>query len=52
MSQPGVVVSVSPLDIMDVDVTSLQSILILLGVSALFYTLAFIFLKVFVSKLA
>lgn len=49
---PGVAVPISPLDAMDVDVTRVEAIAILLGISGLFYLLAFVFLKIFVSKLA
>lgn len=44
--------TVNPLEFLDVDVTSIQAIGILLGVSMFFYLMAFVFLKIFVSRLA
>lgn len=43
---------VNVLTFMDIDVTSFQALSILLGVSLLFYTLAYVFLRTVVSKLA
>lgn len=52
MVQAGPFVEIiDPLEFLDVDITSVEAICILLGVSGLFYILAFVFLKVFVSRL-